>query len=231
MCNIVNQYPPLLVKDVIYNEDCLEGMKRIPDGSIDLVVTDPPYGINLTPQRANGKFKNSIVLNDDNLHWLDDCVSELYRISKNVVCVFCGWQKIDIFKQAFEKMFLIKNILVWDKDWFGMGNNYRPNYELCLLCCKTNIITKSKNKSNILKYRRISPNKLSHSCEKPVALLEDLILELSDENDIILDPFLGSGTTAVAAVNTNRHYIGFELDEKYFDIACQRLDEVEKVGD
>lgn len=214
--------------DYIEQGDCLELMKKIPNESIDMILTDPPYGINLTPQREDGKFKNTVVLNDDNLHWLDNCVCELHRISKNVVCVFCGWQKIDVFKQAFEKMFIIKNILVWDKDWFGMGNNYRPNYELCLLCCKTNVVTKSKNKSNILKYRRISPTKLVHSCEKPVALLEDLISELSDEDEIVLDPFMGSGSTCVAAVNTNRHYIGFELDEKYFQIACDRLDEAEK---
>ena len=205
--------------------DCLQLMKDIPDGSVDLVLTDPPYGINLTPQREEGKFKNTVVLNDDNLHWLETCVCELYRISKNAICVFCGWQKIDVFKQAFEKMFIVKNILVWDKDWFGMGNNYRPNYELCLLCCKTNVVTKSKNKSNILKYRRVSPTKLLHSCEKPVALLEDLISELSNEDDIVFDPFMGSGSTGVACVNTGRRFIGFELDTKYFEIAKQRIDD------
>ncbi len=214
--------------DYIEQGDCLELMKQIPDGSVDLILTDPPYGINLTPQRTEGKFKNTVVLNDDNLDWLDGCVDELYRISKNVVCAFCGWQKIDVFKQSFEKRFIVKNILVWDKDWFGMGNNYRPNYELCLLCCKTNVTTKSNNKSNILKYRRLSPTKMLHSCEKPIPLLEDLITELTNENDVVLDPFMGSGSTCVAAVNTNRHYIGFELDEKYFDIACQRLDEAEE---
>ena len=211
-------------KDIeLLHGDCLELMKDIPDGSVDLVLTDPPYGITLTPQRAGGKFKNTVVINDDNLHWIDNCVSELYRISKNVVCVFCGWQKLDIFKQAFEKMFIVKNVLVWDKDWFGMGNNYRPNYELCLLCCKTNITTKSKNKSNILKYRRISPNKLLHSCEKPVALLEDLISELSDEENVVLDPFMGSGSTGVACINTKRKFIGIELDKHYFDVAVNRI--------
>ena len=79
--------------DIIYNSDCMEGMRFIPDKSIDLVVTDPPYGIDLTPQRESGKFKNTKVINDDNLDWLAGFVAEIYRISKNVVCVFCGWQK------------------------------------------------------------------------------------------------------------------------------------------
>ena len=195
----------------------------MPRGGVDLVVTDPPYGISLTPQRENGKFKNTKVLNDDNLDWLDEWVNEIYRVSKNIVCIFCGWQKVDVFKQALEKKFICKNILVWNKDWFGMGNNYRPNYELCILCCKTNLKTKSNNKSNILTYRRLSPTKMLHSCEKPVALLEDLIYELSNEGDVVLDCFMGSGSTGEAAKNLNRNFIGIELDEKYFNIAKERL--------
>ena len=104
-----------------------------------------------------------------------------------------------------------------------MGNNYRPNYELCILCCKTNITTKSKNKSNILKYRRVSPQKMLHSCEKPVALMEDLILELSNEKELVVDLFMGSGATGVACVKTNRKFIGIEIDEGYYNIAKERI--------
>ena len=209
----------------LYKGDCLEVMKDIPDKSIDMILTDPPYAINLTPQRDTSKFKNTKVLNDNTLDWLPKMVEECYRISKNVVLVFCGWQNIDKFKIELEKKFAIKNILVWDKDWFGMGNNYRPNYELCLLCCKTNITTKSDNKSNILKYRRISPQKLLHSCEKPIPLLEDLITELSNPQDTILDCFMGSGSTGVACKHTNRNFIGIELDDNYFEIAKKRIEE------
>ena len=107
-----------------------------------------------------------------------------------------------------------------------MGYNYRPNYELILLLCKTNVKTKSKNKSNILTYIRISPQKMLHSCEKPVPLLTDLILELTDENNIILDCFMGSGSTGEACLNANRKFIGIELDEKYFNIAKDRLENI-----
>lgn len=154
---------------------------------------------------------------------MDDFVNSLFRVSKNIVCIFCGWQKIDVFKQALARKFEIKNILVWDKDWFGMGNNYRPNYELIILCCKRAFKTKSNNKSNILKYRRVAPRKLVHSCEKPIELIEDLISELSNEGDIVLDPFMGSGTTALAALKLNRHYIGYEIDPHYFEIAENRI--------
>ena len=212
----------------LYKGDCLEVMdKLIKEGiKVDMVLTDPPYGINLTPQRVSGKFKGTKVINDNTLEWLPKAVDKIYELTKNVAVVFCSWQFIDVFKIAFEKKFIVKNILVWNKDWFGMGNNYRPNYELILLLCKTNVKTKSKNKSNILTYRRISPQKMLHSCEKPVPLLTDLILELTDENNIILDCFMGSGSTGIACLNTNRNFIGIELDEHYFDIAKDRLENI-----
>ena len=212
----------------LYKGDCLKVMdKLIKEGiKVDMVLTDPPYGINLTPQRVSGKFKGTKVINDDTLEWLPKAVDKIYELTKNVAVVFCSWQFIDVFKIAFEKKFIVKNILVWNKDWFGMGNNYRPNYELILLLCKTNVKTKSKNKSNILTYRRISPQKMLHSCEKPVPLLTDLILELTDENNIILDCFMGSGSTGEACMSTNRNFIGIELDEYYFDIAKDRLENI-----
>ena len=213
----------------LLNNDCFEVIKKLEPNSIDLVLTDPPYGIDLTPQREGGKFKDTKVINDNSLEWLDNYVEEVYRISKNVACFFCGWQHIDKFKIALEKKFTIKNILIWNKDWFGMGNNYRPNYEMIILCCKTNLTIPSNNKSNILTYRRMSPQKLTHSCEKPIALLSDLISELSKEGDVILDTFMGSGSTIDSAKRLGRKYIGIELDEDYFNIAKERIESIDIV--
>jgi site-specific DNA-methyltransferase (adenine-specific) len=206
--------------------DCLEGLKLIEDNSIDLLLTDPPYGINLTPQRSGGKFHNEKVKNDSTLEWLPSLVEESHRVCKNTALVFCNWQNYDKFKQAFEKKFIIKNCIVWNKDWFGMGNNFRPNHEFILLCCKTNVKTKSNNLSNVLTFRRISPQKMLHSCEKPVRLLELLINELTNEKEVVADFFGGSGSTYEAALNTNRQYIGFELDTKYFEIAQTRINNI-----
>ena len=210
----------------LFQGDCLEVMDKLIEQNVKInaIITDPPYGINLTPQRKTGKFKNTKVLNDDSLEWIDDFVDKSFLLTNNLTIVFCGWQTIDVVKKSLERKYIIKNILVWNKDWFGMGNNYRPNYELIILACKKNFTTKSNNKSNILTYRRLSPKKMLHSCEKPISLLEDLILELTDENDIILDTFMGSGSTGVACLNTNRKFIGIELDEKYFEIAKNRIE-------
>ena len=207
--------------------DCLELMQELPDESIDLIVTDPPYGIDLNIQRKTSKFKNTTVKNDNTLEWLPNLVNNFKRIMKpnSVIYLFCNWQNYDVFKKEFEKYFELKNLIVWDKQWFGMGYNWRPNHEFIMVLTNGKFKTNSNNNENILRYRRIHPTKMYHSCEKPIALLEKLIEESSNEGDTVLDSFIGSGTTPIAAINTNRKYIGYELDEKYFNIAQQRINE------
>ena len=209
----------------ILQGDCLQVMKDISDKSIDLIVTDPPYGIDLTPQRQNSKFKGEKVLNDNKLDWLPDFAKECARVLKadSVGYIFCNWQNYDVFKQEFQKRFTIKNCIVWDKDWFGMGNNWRPNHEFIMVITNGKFKTKSNNLANIIKQRRVSPQKLVHSCEKPIPLLELIIEESSDIGAVVLDSFAGSGTTAIASLNTGRYFIGIEKDEQYHKIACERV--------
>ena len=104
-----------------------------------------------------------------------------------------------------------------------MGNNWRPNHEWIIVATNGKFKTKSNNKTNILKHRRMSSQKMLHSCEKPLSLLEELIIESTEEGDVILDGFMGSNSTGHACINTNRKFIGIELDETYFNIAKQRI--------
>ena len=92
----------------LHNGDCLKIMdKLIEEGlKVDAVICDPPYGINLTPQRIGSKFKDTKVANDNSLEWLPEFVDKTYDVTKNVAVVFCGWQHIDKFKMAFEKNLL-----------------------------------------------------------------------------------------------------------------------------
>ena len=204
--------------------DCFSVMQEMEDGSVDLTITDPPYGIDFTSPRETSKFHGTRIINDDNLDWLPMWAELVYKVSKNIVVVFTGWSTLGDFQRAFESVgFTLKNVLVWDKMWFGMGHNYRPNYELIMLLCKTNFTIEANNKSNILSHRRIAPTKLLHSCEKPLSLLMELISDLSKPGDIILDCFMGSGSTGVAAMKTNRDFIGIEIDPHYFSIAGQRI--------
>lgn len=212
----------------LYQGDCLEVMDKLIElgVKVDAIITDPPYGMNLTPQRRSGKFHGEKIINDNNLDWCDDFFEKCYKLTpKNSGSMFfCSIHSIPQFIYSAKKAgFDIKNLLVWDKMWFGMGGNWRPNTEFILLCTKGRFVTHSKNKDNILRYRRLSSQKSVHPTQKPVELMIELISEPDYNPEIILDPFMGSGSTGVACKNLNRKFIGIELDEKYFDIAVDRI--------
>jgi site-specific DNA-methyltransferase (adenine-specific) len=199
-------------------------MKELEDNSIDLVLTDPPYGIDLTPGRVTSKFHGTKIENDSELSWVPEFYSQIYRLTKNVAYVFCGWSTVDIFmKEAREVGFKHKNTIVWDKGQFGMGWNYRPQYELVLLLVKDNFTTKSHSIANIIKIQKIHHTKLTHVAEKPVDLLKIFIEQSTEEGGVVLDPYAGSCSTLLAAKLLKRNYIGIELDEEYVNSALEKL--------
>lgn len=205
--------------------DCLELMKDISDKSIDMILTDPPYGMNFQSHRRKNIYEK--IKNDENLEFLDDFFQECNRVLKkdSALYVFCSWHNVDEFKKQFEKYFKLKNILVWVKNNHGSGDlqaSYAPKYEFILYGNKGRRKFENGRKEDVLFYNK-TKNEL-HPTQKPVDLLEFLINNSSIENDNILDPFMGSGSTGVACQNTNRNFIGFELDEHYFQIAKERLD-------
>lgn len=214
----------------LYNGDCLEVMdKLIEQGvKVDAIITDPPYGINLTPQRKNGKFKDTKIIADGDIDIIKKFLERAEKMTDRLY-MFASWKELGNIQPHIEKHFNYKNCIVWDKMWFGMGGNWRPNHEFIIYGTSKNkkdsgTITSTK-KENILRHRRVSPQKLQHSCEKPIPLLEEII---EQNGNIILDPFMGSGTTGVACKNLNRSFIGIELDVNYFNIAKERI---EKAGE
>jgi site-specific DNA-methyltransferase (adenine-specific) len=229
--------------DVIYNEDCLKGMKKIPDGSIDLIVTDPPYKIVAGGCTNKGNMATTGILSrtadavkkgelfEHNKIKFAEWIPQIYRILKETAHCYImvnGRNLSELQSECMKVGFTYQNLLVWNKGNLTPNKWYMNQCEFILMLRKG----KAKNINNmgtstLLNVQNIIGKKL-HPTEKPVELMKILIENSSNPGDIILDPFLGSGSTCVAAVNTNRHYIGFELDEKYFDIACQRLDEAEE---
>lgn len=206
--------------------DCLEKMKDIPDGSIDMILTDPPYGMDLTPQRKSAKFAGVKIKNDDQLNWSDDFFSECYRVTAKISSsmFFCNHHCVSEFISSAKKAgYEIKNLIVWDKGHFGMGGNWRPVHELVLICVKGRFVTKSNNLKTIVNFKKVHHAKAKHPTEKPIPLLEHLIDEVDSNPSVILDPFMGSGTTGVACKNLNRDFIGIELDDDYFKIAENRI--------
>lgn len=204
--------------DYIERGDCLELMKELPDKSVDLIITDPPYGkkadkgTNGFGSAKNRKYKGGWDSKIPEKAVFD----EMFRVSKNVI-IFGG----NYFTQHLPPS---NCWIFWDKKGDIAFKNPFADGEL-IYTTFTKVVKKIVFRQQ--GFITDSKDKRYHPTQKPSELVQMLIEQFSNEGDIILDPFLGSGTTAVAAVNTNRHYIGFELDEKYFDIACKRLDECE----
>ena len=213
----------------IYCGDCLNYMKKIPSESIDLIVTDPPYLINYQSSRRIKKEKFEKIKNDVNSQQLIcDYFEECNRILKNNTAIycFCSWHHIDFFKQEFEKHFKLKNIIVWNKNNHGSGDlkgAYAPKHELILFGHKGRTLLREKRISDVIECEKINSSNLTHPTEKPTKLIEIFIKQSSDIDNIVFDGFMGSGSTGVACINTNRKFIGCELDENYFKIAEQRL--------
>ena len=206
--------------DYIECGDCLELMKGIPDKSIDLIVTDPPYGKKADKgTNGFGTSKNRRYQGGwDNQRPDKQVFDEMFRISKNLI-IFGANYFCDMLPFSNHWIF-------WDKKGDILFKNPFADGELIYTTFTSPI------KRVVFKQQGFitdSKDKRYHPTQKPSELIQMLIEQYSKEGDIVLDPFLGSGTTAVACVNTNRHYIGFELDPQYYDIACKRLDEVEEI--
>ena len=212
----------------LYHGDCLKIMdKLIEEGvKVDAIITDPPYGMNFVSNHRKQKY--SPIKNDNSLDFLPLIMSNINHILKDNshIYIFCSWHNVDIFKQEFEKYFKLKNIIVWEKNNTSMGDlkgSYASKHELILYGHKGRRLINGFRNPDIIKANRTN-NKL-HPTQKPVDLLELFINKSTDENEIILDMFMGSGSTGVACMNTNRKFIGIELDKDYFDIGKNRIEE------
>ncbi len=215
----------------IHNENCMITMGKMESQFVDLIITDPPYGMNF---RSNHRAKRYESIHwDDNLEWLDSWCEESHRIlkSNSHIYVFCSFHNVDIFKQSLEKHFTIKNILIWEKNNTSMGDlkgDYAPKYEMILFATKGRRLLNGGRDPNIFTFARTG-NKL-HPTQKPVELISYLVSKSSDEGEIVYDPFIGSGTTAESAISNNRKYIGSEIDEVYYEISLTRVDQLERQG-
>ena len=213
----------------IYNDDCLKIMSNIENLSIDLVITDPPYLMNYQSNRRKKEDRFEKIKNDkDNYELIQKYFQECYRIMKDNTAIycFCSWHNIDFFKQEFEKYFKLKNIIVWNKNNHGTGDlkgSYAPKYEFILFGHKGRVLLREKRIADVIDCAKIPSKKLTHPTEKPQELLEIFIKQSSDENDIVYDGFMGTGSCGLVANRLNRKFIGVELDVNYFNVAVDRM--------
>ena len=207
----------------IYNEDCLIGMKKINNNSIDFVLTDIPY--NAVNRDSNGlrkldKGKADILTFD-----LQEFLEEIHRILKNSAIIFCGKEQFsEIYKFFALKQGTIRPI-IWEKTNPSPMNGqyvYLSGVEMAVWFKRKGAKTFNAHcKNSVFRY----PNGKSklHPTEKNHKLLTELILDNTNENDIVFDPCSGSGSHLLVAKNLNRNYLGFEIDEEYFNISMERL--------
>lgn len=220
----------------LYNDDCLKVLKEIKDNSIDLIVTDPPY-----PVISGGKpkekgqpggmlSKNDGKIFEHNDIKPEDWFPELYRILKDGSHCYVMTNTINLEKYltlARTSGFQLHNLLIWEKNNVTPNRWYMKNceYVLFLRKGKAKAINNPGSKT-VHQVDNILGNK-EHPTEKPVDLMKLYVENSSNEGDLVLDPFMGAGSTGIAATETNRKFIGIELDKKYFNIAKKRIEAAE----
>lgn len=225
------------MSEYLYNRDCMEVMKSLPDESIDLVVTDVPYRTTARGCAGNsgGMLQKEInkkgrVFNFNSIN-CSEYLPELFRVLKEGSHCYIMTNHLNLREMLNEAekvgLHFIKS-LIWLKDNKIMGKWYMSQFEYILFfrkgkavpinCCGTSDVLQVPNKK--LKDR---DGINLHDTEKPVRLMEQLVLNSSKEGDFVMDPFMGIGSTGIACKKNGRNFIGVELDPKYFYIAGERI--------
>lgn len=215
--------------------DCLEKMQNIPDKSIDLIVTDPPYLINYKTNRRKDKTHEfcSVIDNDNNFDMVHKYINECYRILKDntAMYMFCNCDRVDYFKQELEKAgFKIKNMIIWVKNNHTAGDlkaQFGKQYEILFLVNKGRCLFNGKRITDVWFFNKVVGAVQVHQNQKPVDIIEQCIRKHSKENDVVFDGFMGSGTTGVACKKLNRDFIGVEINKSYYEIAKNRIETTE----
>lgn len=213
--------------------DALDWLARLPSGAIDLVITDPPYE-SLEKHRSVGtttRLKHSKSSSND---WFsvfpnarfEELFREVWRVMarNSHFYLFCDAETMFVAKPVAELVgFKFWKPLVWDKKRIGMGYHYRARYEFILFFEKGKRRLANLGVSDIIEAPRIFNG---YPTEKPVAVSEVLIRQSSEPGEVVCDPFMGSGSVGVAAVENGRHFCGNDLSERALDVARSRLLEV-----
>lgn len=223
----------------IDNLDCLEGLKEVPDKSVDLIVTDPPYFLSMghAGSSTNATRLGSEQLNSNRaFNDLAICTPfyrQLFREYGRVLkddgtfYFFTDWRGYAYYFPLINAELPVRNLIVWDKK-SGPGSFYSFAHELVIFGTykpktKAGVGTNVWREAAFNSGAKKTNGEKVHPTQKPVELIAKMIEDSTDPGAVILDTFMGSGTTAVACLRTGRDYIGFELDERYHAIALQRV--------
>lgn len=210
--------PIASLTDRLLQGDCVELLKEFPSESVDLVVTDPPYLANYHDRL--GRTLEHDIRGD----WLEPAFCEIARVLKNNrFCIsFYGWHRADLFLSAWKKAGLYPvGQIVWVKRYDSAQRFLRYRHEGAYLLAKGHPQPEERPLPDVLRWR-YTGNKL-HPTEKPVMAITPLIRHFSREDELVLDPFMGSGSILVAARKLGRRVVGIELNQDVYRVAVERL--------
>lgn len=224
----------------IDNVECLHGLKELPDKSVDLIVTDPPYFMSMGTAGSKTNARDSQLATNRTFNDLAICTpfykqlfQEYARVLKEdgSFYFFTDWRGYAYYFPLLNASLPVRNMIVWDKK-SGPGSFYSYAHELIVFGTY-----KSKTKggvgTNVWRMAAFNTGAKStngekqHPTQKPWEVIAKAIEDSTEPGGVVLDTFMGSGTTAVACIKTGRNYIGFELDEGWHAVAMQRIAETE----
>lgn len=215
----------------LYRGDCMEIMSTIPAMTVDAVITDPPYMIGaISTGDPSAKAGNWADMENSGW-WYSEWLKLARRTLKQdgFACVFGNWRSLPTLLYAFSKIkWQVDSLLVWDKEWIGPAGprQLRPTYEVILFAGMPDAKIENRSASDIYRCRWMAGNSktTAHAAEKPVDLMRHLIRLTTRPDGLVLDCFMGSGTTGEAAHLEGRRFCGIEREEEYFHhIAVPRI--------
>lgn len=211
----------------IYHGDCLEMLAEIKPGSVSMAMCDPPYGVRFIPNNRKTLPIPEMLANDERPHL--EFVTPIVRTVKNSGAIYLC-TRFDVMQQWADAMTLaganVKSHIVWDKMTPSQGDLYGAygnRVEIILFGHVGRHRLRNGRPDNVWAIPR--PKAILHPTPKPVSLFQKCLEHSSGPGDLVLDPFLGSGASAVACVLTGRRFIGAEIDATYFEMACERIAE------
>lgn len=221
---------------MIINNDCLEEIKKLPDNSVDLVVMDPPYYAKT--KHGGGRFGTNhrsyyddtvdLKTSDDELGYDREILNECKRVLKKMnMYIWCNKLQLKWYLTNLDYSF---TILTWHKTNPTplCNNKYLSDTEYCIHFREEGVPIygdyHSKKTYWITGVNKVDKKEYNHPTIKPLEIIKDLVYNSSKEGEVVLDPFMGSGTTGVACRDLNREFIGFEINEEYFNTAKNRIE-------
>jgi len=213
----------------LYNDDALQILPTLPTASVDMVITDPPY---ILSAGSDGNVGGKIGTWGDMMnaaYWYTAWYAQCWRLLKptGTFWTFCNWRSLPVVQKAlFDARIPLTSLVVWDKEWIGPAGPaaLRPTYELISMSANSSARIPDRSVTDLWRYKWMAVHSGNHHpAEKPERVIEMILQAVGLASGVILDPFMGSGTTGVVAVRYGFEFIGIEQDPTYFRTATGRI--------